>query len=79
MANGKIAKCSFYEENAAGTVDEGLVAVWSKIPPILLKDLSCRCDFLEICRGGCRFRAELLEGKGGKDPYRCILYGILEK
>jgi radical SAM protein with 4Fe4S-binding SPASM domain len=77
MANGKIAKCTFYEKNAAGTVDEGLAAVWGRMRPILLKDLSCDCAYLEVCRGGCRYRAELLEGKGGKDLYRCILYGIL--
>lgn len=77
MASGKIAKCTFYEKNAAGSIDEGLAAVWSRMPPILLKDLSCNCAFLEVCRGGCRYRAELLEGKGGKDLYRCILYGIL--
>jgi len=77
MASGKIAKCTFYEKNAAGTVDEGLAAVWRRMPPILLKDLSCKCAYLEVCRGGCRYRAELLEGKGGKDLYRCVLYGIL--
>ena len=77
MADGKIAKCSFYRESAVGVIAEGLVAAWGKIRPVRLSDLSCNCEYLEVCRGGCRFRAELLAGKNGKDPYRCTLYGII--
>jgi len=77
MADGKIAKCAFYHEAPIGMVDSGLRAAWSRIRPIRLNELSCTCEYLEICRGGCRYRAELLEGKGGKDPFRCKLYGIM--
>ncbi len=48
-----------------------------KSNPVRLKDLECDCEYLEVCRGGCRYRAELIEGKSGKDPYRCMLYGII--
>jgi radical SAM protein with 4Fe4S-binding SPASM domain len=78
MADGKIAKCTFFRDRAVGTADNGLLSAWHNVQPVLLKDLSCNCEYLEVCRGGCRYRAELLEGKGGKDPYRCMLYGIIE-
>ncbi len=77
MANGKIAKCSFYEDQAAGTVDEGLRTVWKRIEPVRMKDLACDCDYVDVCRGGCRYRAELHGRKGGKDLYRCVLYDIV--
>jgi radical SAM protein with 4Fe4S-binding SPASM domain len=77
MADGKIAKCSFYRDSAVGAIADGLDAAWKKIRPVRLSDLSCNCEYLEVCRGGCRFRAELLAGKSGKDPYRCTLYGII--
>jgi len=77
MADGKAAKCTFYGDRAIGTIDRGLRPVWQKMKPVLLKDLACDCDYIEVCRGGCRYRAELMSGEGGKDPYRCTLYGIL--
>jgi radical SAM protein with 4Fe4S-binding SPASM domain len=77
MADGSIAKCSFYQDQPVGMIDRGIRNAWAKIQPIRLKDLACDCEYLEICRGGCRYRAELIEGKSGKDPYRCMLYGIL--
>ncbi len=77
MADGRIAKCTFYGDQAVGNLDEGLPAAWHKMRPVLLKDLSCHCEYIEVCRGGCRYRAELMEGTGGKDLYRCTLYGII--
>jgi len=77
IANGNIAKCTFYAGQPIGTVNHGLKAAWSNLRPVRLKELDCRCEYLEVCRGGCRYRAELIEGEGGKDPYRCMLYGIL--
>ena len=56
---------------------EGLGAAWKKIRPVRLNDLSCNCEYLEVCRGGCRFRAELYAGINGRDPYRCTLYGTI--
>lgn len=77
MADGKIAKCSFYRDHAVATLDQGLATAWQKVRPVSLKTLSCNCAYIEVCRGGCRYRAELIDGKGGKDLYRCTLYGIL--
>lgn len=77
MADGNIAKCSFYGDQPVGTTVQGLKNAWSNMRPVSLKKLKCDCEYLEACRGGCRYRAELIEGKSGKDPYRCNLYGIL--
>lgn len=74
MADGKVAKCAFYKAAPAGHIDEGLEACWKKITPLRLKDLQCDCVFIETCRGGCRYRAELLGNKLGKDSYRCYAY-----
>lgn len=77
LADGTMAKCAFYKEKTLGTVDDGLRAAWKNAQPVRLKDLSCNCEYLEVCRGGCRYRAELLNGKAGRDLYRCRFYGIL--
>jgi radical SAM protein with 4Fe4S-binding SPASM domain len=77
MADGGIAKCTFYGAQAAGTVEHGLRSAWGNIKPVRLKDLTCDCEYLEVCRGGCRYRAEHIAGKGEKDLYRCMLYGII--
>lgn len=77
LADGRVAKCTFYTDRAVGTVDQGLRACWERIQPVQLKTLECDCEYLDVCRGGCRYRAELFEGKNGRDLYRCILYGVL--
>ncbi len=77
LADGNIAKCTFYRDRPVGTTRDGLREAWKKVQPVRLKDLSCNCEYTEVCRGGCRYRAELLNGKGGKDSYRCTLYGII--
>ncbi len=77
MADGNIAKCSFYRGQAVGTVSGGLKSAWERIPPVRLQDLECDCDYVEVCRGGCRYRAELMNGVRAKDLYRCRLYGII--
>lgn len=77
LADGKAAKCAFYRDQAACAAGQGLLTAWRQIRPVRLKDLACNCGYLEVCRGGCRYRAELISGKGGKDPYRCTMYGII--
>jgi radical SAM protein with 4Fe4S-binding SPASM domain len=77
MANGNIAKCTFYGDRTVGAVDQGLRSSWHRIQPVRLKELACDCEFIEACRGGCRYRAELIDGPRGRDLYRCALYGII--
>ena len=79
LPDGTAAKCTFYGDRAVGTVDEGLRSCWDRIRPVRLEHLDCRCEFLEACRGGCRYRAELLDGPQGRDLYRCSLYGVIDK
>jgi radical SAM protein with 4Fe4S-binding SPASM domain len=77
MADGKVAKCTFYSDNAIGRVEEGLETCWQRIRPIRLGELKCDCNFVESCRGGCRYRAGLSGDLCGKDLYRCAFYGVL--
>lgn len=79
MAEGKIAKCTFYADRAVGTLQDGLRTCWQRISPVLLSELTCDCGDLAACRGGCRYRAEALGNACGKDLYRCALYDIMKK
>jgi len=77
MADGKVTKCTFYADQPIGSINDGLRQCWERTVPITLKDLACDCEYLETCRGGCRYRAELLGDTNGKDLYKCFLYDIL--
>ncbi len=77
MSDGRISKCAFYPDQAVGTVEDGARSCWKKIEPVRIERLACNCAYLDVCRGGCRYRAELTTGKWGKDPYRCAMYGII--
>jgi radical SAM protein with 4Fe4S-binding SPASM domain len=76
---GAVSRCTFYSGRPAGEIGEGLKECWKRIKPVMLADLKCDCGKLEECRGGCRFRAELLGDPLGQDLYRCYLYDIMEK
>ena len=76
MADGRAAKCTFYADRNAGNLKDGLRECWQKIKPIKLSKLKCDCKHIEICRGGCRYRAEMLGDPLGKDFYRCALYRV---
>ena len=77
LADGRIAKCSFYADTSVGTIYDGLRACWKKILPVRLDDLACDCASRETCRGGCRYRAQLLGSSRGKDLYKCFQYDII--
>ena len=79
MADGKVSKCSFYSDSAVGKIEDGLKKCWKKIKHITLDELTCDCDYIETCRGGCRYRAELLGNPLGKDFYKCVFYDIINK
>lgn len=76
-ADGRAAKCTFYADRPAGLISEGLAECWKSIAPVKLDELKCDCAHVAECRGGCRYRAELLGDPRGKDLYRCYSYDIL--
>lgn len=76
-AGGRVSKCTFYSKEPVGMIAEGLQKCWQKIKPLRLAELQCDCDYIESCRGGCRYRALLLGDPLGKDLYKCNVYGIL--
>lgn len=76
MADGRLAKCSFYRKQPVGSYKEGIKICWKRIQPIRLRDLKCDCNYVKSCRGGCRFRAGLLGDPLGRDLYKCSFYGL---
>jgi radical SAM protein with 4Fe4S-binding SPASM domain len=93
LANGDICKCAFYSGSPAGHIRDGLSGAWARVKPVNLAELECSgfsCPELDECRGGCRYRASVLE-KGeirpgaeigpygiGRDFYKCFYYGIMK-
>lgn len=81
LANKKICKCSFYFDEAVGTLKDGIRKAWERIRPLRLEDLECSsisCQFINSCRGGCRFRAKIAtQDERKRDIYKCYGYGIL--
>jgi radical SAM protein with 4Fe4S-binding SPASM domain len=78
-ADGRIARCTFYaDKEATGTIEDSLKECWQRISPVRLDELDCDCPDIESCRGGCRYRAELLGDRRGRDLYRCALYDIID-
>jgi radical SAM protein with 4Fe4S-binding SPASM domain len=74
--NGILAKCGFYEDWNGGKVEDGLRNAWISLPKLKLSDLDCDCEYLRDCGGGCRFRAELISGRSGPDPLKCVQFGV---
>lgn len=77
FADGLGAKCGFYHGEPVGRVEEGLQVLWRRVPRPPAASLSCACDFLEECHGGCRFRARTYNGSDGPDPVQCHRRGVL--
>lgn len=79
MADGRAARCGFYANLPVGDISEGLAVCWQRIKKMPLKELDCDCEFIEDCRGGCRFRAAGYNTPTGVDLCQCYRYGILKK
>ncbi|MHB1391194.1 MAG: radical SAM protein [Thermoleophilia bacterium] len=78
MADGSIARCGFYADQPVGDIGAGLAQGWEKIDRVLLEQLDCDCQHIEVCRGGCRFRAAGYNKPNGPDPCQCFRYGVLK-
>jgi radical SAM protein with 4Fe4S-binding SPASM domain len=79
---GRVTKCGFFTDLSPGNVfDLGLKESWEFIQKEAnwdIGDLKCaelECEFLNDCRGGCRFRAfHCSDEVTGIDPYKCGQY-----
>ena len=78
LANGWVAKCGLFSQEAVGSIEEGLRSCWERIPRIPLTDLKCKCSEIEACRGGCRYRARILGNLHDRDLYQCYARGVLK-
>jgi len=74
MPDGQAVKCGFYRDQPLGYAQENLKGCWNKLEHVPLSLLECKdCDVLDVCRGGCRFRAP---HPLAPDPVMCNLHGI---
>lgn len=74
MPGGEAVKCGFYNDRPLGDAVKSLAECWQNMTHIRLDELECRgCEFIEECRGGCRFRAP---HPLAPDPAMCRLYGV---
>jgi radical SAM protein with 4Fe4S-binding SPASM domain len=84
---GVVTKCGFFYNESVGNVfDLGLKKSWELIQEKLnwrISDLQCaqlNCEFIEQCRGGCRYRAYQATGNiNGVDAYKCAQFGKLNE
>jgi len=79
---GRVTKCGFFTEISPGNVFViGLNESWKFIQKEAnwdIHELKCaelECEYLEDCRGGCRFRAfKCSDNIKGVDSYKCVQY-----
>lgn len=75
---GDVTKCGFFSESVGNLRDTTLSEAWNRVKKGYLprlNQLECSgCEYLEACRGGCRFRAVTAKGFYDKDPVMCLLY-----
>lgn len=80
---GVVSKCGFFtKQNIGNILDLGVKKSWELVQKNLnwcLDDLKCNeigCEYLQNCRGGCRYRAFTNTGDIlGVDKYRCVQFG----
>jgi len=83
---GVVTKCGFfYEQNVGNVLDLGVLKSWKYIQEKLnwpLESLQCNeinCEFLEQCRGGCRYRAFIHSNDlHGIDSFTCYKFGKMK-
>jgi len=78
LSNGRVCKCGLFSQEPVGRIEEGLRTCWSRIRQIALKDLFCKCPVIEVCRGGCRYRAKMEGDLFQPDLFQCYARGILK-
>jgi len=78
LPDGRVTKCGLFSQERVGTIDEGLRTCWQRIPRISLSQLNCTCSEIELCRGGCRYRAKIHGGLFEPDLFQCYARGVLK-
>ncbi|MHA1292691.1 MAG: SPASM domain-containing protein, partial [Promethearchaeota archaeon] len=80
---GVVTKCGFFTKRSPGNIfDLGFKKSWDGIQKYCnwsIYDLKCKaqnCEYLEECRGGCRYRAFKRTGEIlGVDSFKCVQFG----
>ncbi len=74
--NGALLKCGYYRGLTGGPALHDLRGAWQAVPRTGIPEECAQCTVVENCAGGCRYRAECLDGSGAPDRVRCLQYGI---
>ena len=78
LPNGCVCKCGLFSQEPVGSIEEGLRTCWERIPRVAIKDLTCDCPELKMCKGGCRFRALQFGSLNHPDLFQCYARGVLK-
>ena len=78
LPNGRVCKCGLFSQEPVGSIDEGLRTCWERIPRVAIRDLTCDCLELKMCKGGCRFRALQFGSLNHPDLFQCYARGVLK-
>ena len=78
LPSGRVCKCGLFSREPVGSIDEGLRTCWERIPRVAIKDLTCDCPELKMCKGGCRFRALQFGSLTHPDLFQCYARGVLK-
>ncbi len=73
---GKVIRCGFYPDAPLGDVKEGLRNCWERMQHIKVTELNCDCKYINECKGGCRYRAEIYKDVYAPDPVQCYARGV---
>lgn len=77
MPDGKVARCGFFTDEPLGTINEGIETCWKRLRHQRVDDLLCNCEYIEECKGGCRYRAITYYGDiRSPDPVQCYARGL---
>ncbi len=72
--SGDVCRCGLFPEVRLGSVRTGLAEAWSRVNHIPIAETACSgCRHEDACGGGCRFRAESINGK---DKVMCAFHKI---
>lgn len=80
QVDGSFTKCGFFTQPVGRAGEIELLEAWKRVVELYLprvSELSCRCEHLEDCRGGCRYRASIRGDFYAQDRFMCILHGLI--
>ncbi len=79
QVDGSFTKCGFFTQSVGRAGDIELLEAWKRVVEQYLPrvfELSCTCEHIDECRGGCRYRAYVEGDFYSRDRFMCMLHGV---